>query len=60
MAKIETSPFCTVICYTTLQLKNLLEITLSLTVSEIFVIFHIFTKSTTKVAITHLYVEQQV
>ena len=31
----------------------------SLTVCEIFVIFHIFTKSSNKVAITHLYIEQQ-
>ena len=30
---------------------------LSLTVFEIFVIFHIFTKSSNKVAITHLYIE---
>ena len=29
-------------------------------VFEIFVIFHIFTKSSNKVAITHLYIEQQV
>ena len=28
-------------------------------VCEIFVIFHIFTKSSNKVAITHLYIEQQ-
>ena len=39
--------------------KNSLEIALSLTVSEIFVIFHIFTKISNKVAITHLYIEQQ-
>ena len=37
-----------------------LEIALSLTVFEIFVIFHIFTKSSNKVAITHFYIEQQV
>ena len=28
-------------------------------VCEIFVIFHIFTKSSNKVAITHLYIEKQ-
>ena len=44
---------------TTLWVKNSLEIALSLTVCEIFVIFHIFTKSSNKVAITHLYIEQQ-
>ena len=44
---------------TTLWVKNSLEIALSLTVFEIFVIFHIFTKSSNKVAITHLYIEQQ-
>ena len=31
----------------------------AITVCEIFVIFHIFTKSSNKVAITHLYIEQQ-
>ena len=31
----------------------------ALMVCEIFVIFHIFTKSSNKVAITHLYIEQQ-
>ena len=44
---------------TALWVKNSLEIALSLTVCEIFVIFHIFTKSSNKVAITHLYIEQQ-
>ena len=29
-------------------------------VFEIFVIFHIFTKSSNKVTITHMYIEQQV
>ena len=43
----------------TLWVKNSLEIALSLKVCEIFVIFHIFTKSSNKVAITHLYNEQQ-
>ena len=46
-------------CCTTLWVKNSLEIALSLMVCEIFVIFHIFTKSSNKVAITHLYIEQQ-
>ena len=46
-------------CCTTLWVKKLLEIAPSLTVCEIFVIFHIFTKSSNKVAITHLYIEQQ-
>ena len=45
---------------TTLWVKNLLEIALSLTVCEIFWIFDIFSKSSNKVAITHLYIEQQV
>ena len=36
--------------------KNSLEIALSLMVCEIFVIFHILTKSSNKVAITHLYI----
>ena len=44
---------------TALWVKNLLEIALSLTVCEIFAIFHIFTKSSNKVAITHLYTGQQ-
>ena len=44
---------------TILWLKNSLEIALSLTVCEIFVTLHIFTKSSNKVAITHLYIEQQ-
>ena len=47
-------------CCTTLWLKNSLEIALSLTVCEIFLIFDIFSKSSNKVAITHLYIEQQV
>ena len=45
---------------TTLWVKNLLEIALSLMVFEIFLIFDIFSKSSNKVAITHLYIEQQV
>ena len=45
---------------TTLWVKNSLEIALSLTVCEIFWIFDIFSKSSNKVAITHLYIEQQV
>ena len=57
---IEISPHLTGDSCTTLWIKNLLEIALSLTVFEIFVIFHIFTKSSNKVAITHLYIEQQV
>ena len=40
---------------TALWVKNSLEIA----VCEIFVIFHIFTKSSNKVAITHLYTGQQ-
>ena len=43
---------------TTLGVKNSLEIALSLTFFEIFVIFHIFTNSSNEVAITHLYTEQ--
>ena len=46
-------------CCTTLWVKNSFQIALSLTVSEIFVIFQIFTKHSNKVAITHLYTEQQ-
>ena len=60
VAKIEIFPFCTEYYYTTLWVKNLLKIALSLMVFEIFVIFHIFTKSSNKVAITYLYIEQQV
>ena len=45
---------------TTLWVKNSLENALSLTVCEIFLIFDIFSKSSNKVAITHLYIEQQV
>ena len=46
---------------TTLWVKNSLEIALSVTVilTEIFLIFDIFSKSSNKVAITHLYIEQQ-
>ena len=57
--KIEFFPHCIGHSCTTLLVKNSLEIALSLTVCEIFVIFHIFTKSSNKVAITHLYIEQQ-
>ena len=54
-------------CYTftdKIHLPILVAITqlskeLSLTVCEIFVIFHIFTKSSNKVAITYLCIEQQ-
>ena len=45
---------------TTLWVKNSPEIDLSLTVCEIFLIFDIFSKSSNKVVITHLYIEQQV
>ena len=54
MAKIEISPLSTGHSCTTLRVKNSLEIALSLMVFEIFVIFDIFTKSSNKVAITHL------
>ena len=54
-----TNPLSIGHCCTTLWVKNSLEIALSLTVCEIFVIFHIFTKSSNKVAITHLCIEQQ-
>ena len=54
-----TNPLSIGHCCTTLWVNNSLEIALSLTVCEIFVIFHIFTKSSNKVAITHLYIEQQ-
>ena len=57
MAKIEIFPLYIEFSCTTLWVKNLLEIPLSLTVFEIF---HIFTKTSNKVAITHLYFEQQV
>ena len=53
MAKIEIFPRLTGDSCTTLWIKNLLEIALSLTVCEIFVIFHIFTKSSNKVAFVH-------
>ena len=59
VAKIEISPLCKGHSCTTLWVKNSLEITLSLMVCEIFVIFQIFIKSSNKVAITHLYIEQQ-
>ena len=59
VAKIEIFPLCTGYFCTTLWVKNSLEIALSLTVWEIFLIFHIFTKSSNKIAITHLYIEQQ-
>ena len=59
MAKIQIFPLCIGYSCTTLWVKNSLEIALSLTVCEIFVIFHIFTKSSNKVPITHLYIEQQ-
>ena len=45
---------------TTLWVKNSLEIALSLRICQIFLIFDIFSKSSNKVAITHLYIEQQV
>ena len=57
--KIEIFPLYIEDSCTTLWVKNSLEIALSLTVCEIFVIFHIFTKSSNKVAITNLYIEQQ-
>ena len=53
------SPFSIGYSCSTLWVENSLEIAPSLTVCEIFVIFHIFTKSSNKVAITHLYIEQQ-
>ena len=59
VAKIEIFPLCMGHPCNTLQVENSLEIALSLTVFEIFVIFHVFTKSSNKVAITHLYIEQQ-
>ena len=59
VAKIEIFPHCIEYSCTTLWIKNSLEIALSLTVCNIFMIFHIFTKSSNKVAITHLYIEQQ-
>ena len=54
VAKIEIFPLSIGYSCTTLWVKNLLEIALSLTVCEIFVIFYIFTKSSNKVAITLL------
>ena len=59
VAKIEIFPLSIGYSCTILWVKNSLEIALSLTVCKIFVIFHIFTKSSNKVAITHLYIEQQ-
>ena len=60
VAKIENFPLCIGHSCTTLCVKNLYEIALSVTVCEIFLIFDIFSKSSNKVAITHLYIEQQV
>ena len=59
VVEIEIFPHLTGDSCTTLWVKNLLEIALSLMTFEIFVIFHIFTRSSNKVAITHLYIEQQ-
>ena len=59
VAKIEIFLLSIRYSCTTLWVKTSLEIALSLTVFEIFVIFHIFTRSSNKVAITHLYTEQQ-
>ena len=60
VAKIEIFPLCIGYSYTTPWVKNSLKIALFLTVFKIFVIFHILTRSSNKVAITHLYIEQQV
>ena len=57
VAKIEIFALCMGHSCNTLWVENSLEIALSLTVFEIFVIFHIFTKSSNKIAITHLYIE---
>ena len=57
VAKIEIFPLGMRHSCNTLWVENSLEIALSLTVFEIFVIFHIFTKSSNKIAITHLYIE---
>ena len=46
--KLKFFSLCIGYSNTTLWVKNLLEITLSLTVFEIFLIFHIFTKSSKK------------
>ena len=59
VAKIEIFPLSVGYSCITLWVNNLLEIARSLTVCEIFVIFDIFTKSSNKVTITHLYIEQQ-
>ena len=59
VAKIEIFPLSLGYSCTTLWVKNSLVIAVSLTVCKIFVSFHIFTKSSNKVAITHLYTEQQ-
>ena len=59
VAETEIFPHLTEDSCTTLWVKNLLEIAISIMTFEIFVIFHIFTKSSNKVAITHLYIEQQ-
>ena len=59
VAKIEIFALCMEHSCNTLRVENSLEITLSLTVFDIFVIFHIFTKSSNKIVITHLYIEQQ-
>ena len=58
VAKIEIFPLGTGYSCTTLQVKSSLKIAQSLLVCETFVIFHIFTESSNKVAITHLYIEQ--
>ena len=61
VAKIEIFPLCIGYSCTALWVKNLLEIALSLTVfRDICDFFYISTKSSNKVAITHLYIEQQV
>ena len=57
VAKIEIFALCMGHSCNTLWVENSLEIALSLTVFEMFVIFHIFTKSSNKIAITHLYIE---
>ena len=57
VAKIEIFALCMGHSSDTLRVENSLEITLSLTVFEMFMIFHIFTKSSNKIAITHLYIE---
>ena len=59
VAKIEIFALCMEHSCNTLRVENSLKITLSLTVFDIFVIFHIFTKSSNKIVITHLYIEQQ-